>query len=136
VKLVLAICLALTPALAAAKPLPSHGRFVYSNLCWEKDGDAVGSRFELLVTRQGTARLAYEYGNGPVASARITSLRLQGDKFEAIGSSADGGFNLSATLGNRRATLLRVFDDAKDRSPDKDVMKRIKRLDQKIPQCR
>lgn len=133
--LLLAI-LAGTPAPSHAKPLPRYGTFVYSDLCWEKEsGDASGARFELTRTRAGI-RLTFEYGAGPLEGARIMSLRIHGNRFEAEASTSDGDLKLSATLGARKATLLELFDVQKDQAPQPRDLRRIRRFRQTIPVCR
>jgi hypothetical protein len=138
VKLALAGLLALAPAAALAKakakPLPTYGTFVYSNLCWEKEsGDAAGVRFALTRSRKG-ASLIYEYGNGPLEGARITRLKIVGDRIDAEASTNDGDLVISAILGPRRATLLGPYDSKHPGEPR--TLKRIKSFKQKIPTCR
>jgi hypothetical protein len=132
----LALLAALVPASALARPLPRYGAFVYSDLCWGKEsGDANGFRFALSRTRRG-ATLTVEYGNGPLEGARITSLRMDGDRFEATATTSDGDLTLSGALGRQKAMLLSVFDFQKARPPGPKTLKRIKSFGQRIPQCR
>jgi len=124
---------ALTPAVGQAKALPRYGTFVYSNLCWAKEGgDAGGVRFALTRSRKG-ASLAYEYGVGPLAGARITRLRIDGDRIEAEGSTNDGDLTMSATLGPKRARYLGPFAG---KSGEPRTLRRIKSFRQTIPRCR
>jgi hypothetical protein len=131
-----ALLAALLPVSALARPLPRYGAFVYSNLCWgEESGDASGLRFALSRTRRG-ATLTVEYGNGPLAGARVTSLHVDGDRFDASASTADGDLSLSGVLGPRTARLRSVFDFEKAQPPKSRTLKRIRRFGQKIPVCR
>ena len=135
-RLALAALLALIPATASAKALPRHGTFVYSSLCWEKaSGDASGVRFAFTRGRKG-ASLVYEYGHGPLQSARITSLNVDGDRIQAEASTSDGELGMAAALGARTAKVSILFDNRKDGPPDVRTLKRIKRFRQKIPTCR
>jgi hypothetical protein len=136
VRLALAAVLALVPAAASAKALPRHGTLVYSSLCWEKEsGDASGIRFAFNRGRAG-ASLVYEYGNGPLQSARIKSLKVTGDRFEAEASTSDGELGLAAVLGPRTAKVSILFDYQKNEPPDVRTLKRIKSFRQRIPSCR
>jgi hypothetical protein len=132
VKLALAALLALAPAAASAKALPPYGTFVYSSLCWEKEsGDAGGVRFALTRSRKG-ASLIYEYGNGPLEGARITSLTIAGDRIEAKGTTNDGDVTMSAVLERRWARYLGPFA-GKPGEPR--MLNRIKSFRQAIPTC-
>ena len=132
-KLALAALLALAPAIASAKALPRYGTFVYSSLCWEKEsGDAGGVRFALTRSRKG-ASLLYEYGNGPLEGAHITSLTIAGDRIEAKGTTNDGDLTISAILARKRARYLGPFA-GKPGEPR--GLKRIKSFKQAIPVCR
>ncbi len=125
---------ALVPTVGLAKPLPRYGHFVYSSLCWGKDsGDASGVRFMLTRSHKG-ASLVYEYGAGPLEGARITSLKLVGDRIDAEASTNDGDLTISAILEPRRAKLLGPFDGKHPGEPR--TLKRIKNFKQNIPQCR
>jgi hypothetical protein len=133
VKLALAALLALAPAAASAKALPRYGTFVYSSLCWEKEsGDAGGVRFALSRSRKGVS-LVYEYGNGPLEGARITRLKVEGDRIEAQGSTNDGDLAMSAILGPKHARYDGPFA-GKPGEPQ--TLKRIKSFKAKIPSCR
>jgi hypothetical protein len=133
VKLALAALLALAPAAATAKALPRYGTFVFSNLCWEKEsGDAGGVRFALTRTRKGVS-LVYEYGNGPLEGARITHLKVEGDRIDAQGSTNDGDLAMSAILGPNHARYNGPFA-GKPGEPQ--TLKRIKSFKAKIPTCR
>jgi hypothetical protein len=135
-KLVLAAALLLAATPAAAGSLPRYGAFAYSDLCWRKDtGDASGTRFLLSRTPKG-ARLDYEYGNGPLESARITSLKIAGDRIEAEASTADGELAISATMGSRTANLTAQFDFEKGQTPSTRTLKRIATFKAKVPECR
>ena len=132
-KLALAALLALAPAIASAKALPRYGIFVYSSLCWEKEsGDADGVRFALTRSRKG-ASLLYEYGNGPLSGAHITSLTIAGDRIEAKGTTNDGDLTMSAILERKYARYLGPFA-GKPGEPR--LLKRIKSFKQAIPGCR
>jgi hypothetical protein len=132
----LLILAALAPTAGHAKALPRYGTFVYSNLCWEKEsGDAAGARFRLARRPEGV-RLDYEYGNGGLNSARIKSLRIEGDKLEAEAGTGDGSLRLSATLGPRRAELSTRFEFEQGQPPEHQVLKRIKSFKQTIRECR
>ena len=132
----LVFLLALAPALGHAKALPRYGSFVYSDLCWQKDTtDVVGARLMLSRTRRGS-RLDFEYGDGPLQSARIKSLKMTGDRIEAEASTADGELGLAAVLGPRTAKISMLFDSQKDGPPDVGALKRIRSFKQKIPTCR
>ena len=134
--LLIALLPAAADARAKSKGLPLYGHFAYSSLCWGKEsGDAAGARFMLSRTNKG-ARLDYEYGNGPLEGARIKSLKIMGDSFEAVAETSDGELTLSATLAPRKAVLKRQFDFQKDHPPGAETMKRIKSFRQKIPACR
>jgi hypothetical protein len=123
----------LAPSTGHAKPLPRYGTFVYSSLCWEKEsGDAGGVRFALTRSRKGAA-LLYEYGNGPLSGARITKLKIVGDRIEAEGASNDGDVMISAELGPKRARYLGPFA-GKPGEPR--MIARIKSFKQKIRTCR
>jgi hypothetical protein len=128
---------ALVPTIGHAKAaLPRYGTFVYSDLCWEKEsGDAAGSRFRLSRTRKG-ARLDYEYGNGGLNSARIKSLRIEGNKLEAEAETGDGSLRFSATLDPKKAELSTHFEFEQGQAPEHQVLKRIKNFNQKIRVCR
>jgi hypothetical protein len=134
------VLVALLPPAAWAKTrhnaLPRHGTFVYSSLCWERgSGDASGVRLELNRGRKGES-LIYEYGNGPLQSARIRSLKVTGDRIEAEASTSDGELGLAAVLGPRTAQVSILFDYQKNGPPDVRTLKRIKSFRQKIPACR
>lgn len=133
-----ALLVAMIPVAAGAKvrhdTLPRYGTFTYSSLCWEKEsGDASGVRFELRRSHEG-ASLSYEYGNGPLEGARIRTLKITGDRIDAEASTDDGDLTISAILGPKRARLLGPYDGKHPGEPR--VLKRIKRLNQKIPTCR
>lgn len=130
----LLLVLALAPDVGHAKPaLPRYGTFVYSSLCWEKEsGDAGGVRFALTRSRRG-ASLVYEYGNGPLAGARITRLKVEGDRIEADATGNDGDVTFSATLGPKRAEYRGPFA-GKPGEPR--LLRRIRRFRQAIPNCR
>jgi hypothetical protein len=137
VRLALAALLALVPAAAPtvshAKALPRYGTFVYSNLCWTKEsGDAGGVRFALTRSPKG-ASLIYEYGAGPLEGARITRLKIEGDRIEAEGSTNDGDLQMSAILGPKRATYNGPFAGGPG---EPRTLKRIKSFKAKIPTCR
>ncbi len=135
-KLALAALLALAPTIASAKALPRYGTFVYSNLCWQRDTtDVVGARLMLSRTRKGN-RLDFEYGDGPLQSARIKSLKIIADRIEAEASTAEGALGLAAVIGPRTAKISMLFDYQKDRQPEIGILKRIKSFRQKIPACR
>jgi hypothetical protein len=132
----LAALLVLVPTFGYAKGLPRYGTLIYSNLCWQKDTtDVVGARLMLSRARR-SARLDFEYGDGPLQSARIKSLKIIGDRIEAEASTADGELGLAAALGPRTAKISMLFDYQKDGRPDVGVLKRIKNFKQKIPVCR
>ena len=65
-------------------------------------------RFALTRSRKG-ASLAYEYSVGPLSGARITRLRVDGDRIEAEGSTNDGDLTFTAVLGPKRARYLGPF---------------------------
>jgi hypothetical protein len=77
-----------------------------------------------------------EYGNGPLAGARVTSLRIDGDRFEARATTSDGNLRLSGVVRPRSATLRSVFDFETAQPPRPRTLKRIKRFGQTIPVCR
>ena len=134
------LLIVLLPTVAAAKarskPLPRYGTLVYSSLCWKREsGDASGVRFALTRGPKGES-LAYEYGNGPLQSARIKSLKVDGDRIEAEASTSDGELGLAAMLGPRTAKVSILFDYQKAQAPDVRTLRRIKRFQQKIPVCR
>jgi hypothetical protein len=126
----------LAPSTGHARSLPRYGTFAYSNLCWQRDTtDVVGARLMLSRTRKG-ARLDFEYGDGPLQSARIKSLKINADRIEAEASTADGELGLAALFGPRTAKISMLFDYQKQGPPDIGVLKRIKSFRQKIPACR
>jgi len=134
--LLIALLPATADARAKARSLPRHGTFVYSSLCWERgSGDASGVRFAFTRGREG-AKLIYEYGDGPLQSARIKSLEVAGDRIEAEASTSDGEMGLAAALGPRTARVSILFDYQKNAPPEVRTLKRIKRFNQKIPACR
>lgn len=130
------IASAACPMTALASPLPRYGAFIFSSLCLEREsGDISG--FRLVLDRKPSGdKLAFEYGNGPLESADIVKLQIDGDKLHAEASTVDGKLSLEATLSEHSAVVVPQFGYQEGLQIRPTYLERVRGISNRLPTCR